>query len=77
MHAYRDAIMRTGGAFILYPGTESETFSKYVDDFFPLIGAQCLKPGDKKDLERLHDLLKMIFSSFILCKETKGEIIFS
>ena len=77
MHTYRDAILRTSGAFILYPGTETETFSKREDAYFPLIGAQCLKPGDKKDLNALHDLLKNIFSSFVLCKEERGELVFS
>jgi hypothetical protein len=57
MHAYRDAIRRSAGAFVLYPGNEQrEPFTEY-HEVLPGLGAFVLRPGPAgatgvKDLER-------------------------
>lgn len=45
MHAYRDAIRRTAGAYVLYPGTgdEPENFREY-HELLPGLGAFVLRP---------------------------------
>ena len=48
MHAYKDAIRRTGGAYILYPG-DIETRFKGFHELMPGVGAFSLNPGNEKD----------------------------
>lgn len=62
MHAYKDAIRRTSGAYILYPGTENKKL-KGFHEVLPGLGAFCMSPNsiekDSKEIERfLHDILK-------------------
>jgi predicted component of viral defense system (DUF524 family) len=45
MHAYRDAIRRTRGAYVLYPGTETGQWKGY-HEILPGLGAFPLRPGD-------------------------------
>jgi uncharacterized protein len=47
MHAYRDAISRTTGAFVLYPGdgADAETRSEF-HELLPGLGAFSLRPGE-------------------------------
>jgi uncharacterized protein len=45
MHAYRDAVRRSAGAYILYPGTEKEIISRYRE-ILPGIGAFPLRPDE-------------------------------
>jgi predicted component of viral defense system (DUF524 family) len=48
MHAYRDAIQRSAGAYVLYPGAserESEKFKQY-HEILPGLGAFALRPGE-------------------------------
>lgn len=53
MHAYKDAIRRTGGAYILYPGTENETMEGF-HEIIPGLGAFCIKPNSSEiDMEPL------------------------
>lgn len=61
MHAYKDAIRRTSGAYILYPGSENKRL-KGFHEVLPGLGAFCLSPDnmekDSKEIERfLHDVL--------------------
>ncbi len=61
MHAYKDAIRRTSGAYILYPGSENKRL-KGFHEVLPGLGAFCLSPNsmekDSKEIERfLHDIL--------------------
>lgn len=61
MHAYKDAIRRTSGAYILYPGSENKRL-KGFHEVLPGLGAFCLSPNsmekDSKEIERfLHDVL--------------------
>src|SRR4051794_25013888 len=45
MHAYRDAIRRSAGAYVLYPGNEQrEPFTAY-HEILPGLGAFVLRPG--------------------------------
>jgi uncharacterized protein len=46
MHAYRDAISGVQGAFILYPGLETDLFD-HPDQSFPGVGALALRPGEQ------------------------------
>jgi predicted component of viral defense system (DUF524 family) len=48
MHAYKDAIRRTGGAYILYPGNEggSQRFHGY-HEVIPGVGAFSLRPSNQ------------------------------
>lgn len=43
MHAYKDAIRRTAGAYILYPGTEERVFQSY-HEILPGLGAFAMSP---------------------------------
>ncbi len=46
MHAYRDAIRRSAGAYVLFPGTATpRSFREYVE-LIPGLGAFPLRPGD-------------------------------
>lgn len=44
MHAYRDAIKRSAGAYVIYPGTERERVRRY-HEILPGLGAFPLRPG--------------------------------
>ena len=48
MHAYKDAIRRTSGAYILYPGTESREI-KGFHEIIPGLGAFSIRPGHWND----------------------------
>lgn len=49
MHAYRDAVYRTGGAYVLYPGDGGKVhnWTKYdfEDELFPAVGAFPMSPA--------------------------------
>ena len=45
MHTYRDAIRRTQGAYVLYPGTKFQEWNGY-HEILPGLGAFPLKPGN-------------------------------
>ena len=44
MHAYKDAIRRTSGAYVLYPGTENKSLKGY-HEIIPGLGAFSIRPG--------------------------------
>lgn len=48
MHAYKDAIRRTGGAYILYPGNTQTRF-KGFHELIPGLGAFSLNPNNEKN----------------------------
>ena len=58
MHAYKDAIRRTSGAYILYPGSENKSL-KGFHEILPGLGAFCLSPNsiekDSKEIEHFLD----------------------
>ena len=45
MHTYKDGILNSHGAYILYPGNKEGIFMEYDDYIVPSIGALPLKPG--------------------------------
>ncbi len=55
MHAYKDAIRRTSGAYILYPGNVEPKKLKGFHEILPGLGAFCLNPksveNDSRELE--------------------------
>jgi predicted component of viral defense system (DUF524 family) len=48
MHAYRDAIRRSYGAYVLYPGDVGRQWSEF-HEILPGLGAFVLKPGQNTD----------------------------
>ena len=48
MHAYKDAIRRTGGAYVLYPGKNSKQL-KGFHEIIPGLGAFCVRPNKTDD----------------------------
>lgn len=48
MHTYRDAIRRTAGAYVLYPGTESEGIRGF-HEILPGLGAFAISPSRSSD----------------------------
>jgi len=51
MHTYKDAILRSEGAYILYPGDSSKVFKGVKDEDIPSVGAFPLTPGKKGEEE--------------------------
>lgn len=50
MHTYNDAIRKTIGSFVLYPGTSNkENEFKVYDELLPGVGAFAIRPGDKEN----------------------------
>ena len=50
MHAYRDAIRRSAGAYVLYPGTEKEQLPfRGFHELLPGLGAFPLRPNESDD----------------------------
>ena len=47
MHAYRDAIRRSQGAYVLYPGTDGDSTQwREYHELLPGLGAFAVRPGD-------------------------------
>ena len=62
MHAYRDAIRRTEGAYVLYPGTDVETMAGY-SEVLPGLGAFPIRPGvngEAEGIERIAEFLQAV-----------------
>lgn len=63
MHAYRDAIRRTAGAYVLYPGGDQELnrrpFTEY-HELLPGLGAFVLRPTDSGRASGADTLLKFL-----------------
>lgn len=58
MHAYRDAIRRTGGAYVIYPGKDPLE-RRGFHEIIPGLGAFTLNPGfDQKDAEAIKTFLR-------------------
>ena len=59
MHAYKDAIRRTGGAYILYPGTDDKpTTFKGFHEILPGLGAFAIRPSEENS--GIHHLIGFI-----------------
>ena len=61
MHAYKDAILDTVGAYVLYPGEKDKVYYENLDERLESVGAFPLRPGDN-----LHNRKKI--SEFIYKK---------
>jgi predicted component of viral defense system (DUF524 family) len=59
MHAYRDAIRRSIGAYVLYPGTEHEIIREY-HELLPGLGAFALRPSAVGAAEGARDLRRFL-----------------
>ena len=46
MHAYKDAILDTVGAYVLYPGGKDKIYYENLDERLESVGAFPLRPGD-------------------------------
>ena len=65
MHAYKDAIRRTGGAYILYPGT-TPIERKGFHEIIPGLGAFPVRPSKMDDGTReLETFIKRVIDHFI------------
>lgn len=65
MHAYKDAIRRTGGAYVLYPGTEKK-IRKGFHEIIPGLGAFCIAPGhEDEQVPALKRFLREIVAHFM------------
>ncbi len=66
MHAYKDAIRRTGGAYVLYPGEGEDKPFRGFHELIPGLGAFVIKPNkDDKDKEHLKTFIKNVIANFI------------
>jgi len=66
MHAYKDAIRRTAGAYILYPGTEREYIKKGYHEIIPGLGAFPLRPGKSTDgSNEVRQFLREVLDHFL------------
>ena len=59
MHAYKDAIRRTAGAYVLYPGTESQEMIGF-HELLPGLGAFPVRPERDADMTELEHFIDRI-----------------
>jgi predicted component of viral defense system (DUF524 family) len=65
MHAYKDAIRRTGGAYILYPGEGKNEPYRGFHELIPGLGAFVIKPSrNEKDKEHFKDFISQVVANF-------------
>lgn len=65
MHAYKDAIRRTGGAYVLYPG-DTEKQLKGFHEVLPGLGAFPIKPSEHtNETIDLENFLKEVLNHFL------------
>ncbi len=66
MHAYKDAIRRTGGAYVLYPGEGKNEPFRGFHELIPGLGAFVIKPNkNDKDKKHLKSFIKKVIANFI------------
>lgn len=66
MHAYKDAIRRTGGAYVLYPGEGKDKPFRGFHELIPGLGAFVLKPNkDQTGREELKKFILLVVDNFI------------
>ena len=66
MHAYKDAIRRTGGAYILYPGNSKEYIKRGFHEIIPGLGAFALRPSETNNgSKELSDFIDKIISHLL------------
>ena len=67
MHAYKDAIKRTAGAYILYPGLDNEpTTFKGFHEVLPGLGAFAIRPSEEHSgIEHLIGFINKVKMHFL------------
>ncbi len=66
MHAYKDAIRRTGGAYVLYPGEGKDDPFRGFHELIPGLGAFVIKPNESDtDKEHLILFIKKVVQNFL------------
>ena len=66
MHAYKDAIRRTGGAYVLYPGEGKDNPFRGFHELIPGLGAFVIKPTkNENDKNALKDIIMKVVVNFI------------
>jgi predicted component of viral defense system (DUF524 family) len=65
MHAYKDAIRRSGGAYVLYPGTEKKEIRGF-HEIIPGLGAFSVNPtGQNNDISELSKFIDLVIQHFL------------
>ncbi|OJV81796.1 MAG: hypothetical protein BGO34_08390 [Bacteroidia bacterium 44-10] len=65
MHAYKDAIRRSGGGYILYPGATNETFRGF-HEIIPGLGAFSMNPSpDNADIKELSKFIDQVIDHLL------------
>jgi hypothetical protein len=65
MHAYKDAIRRTGGAYVLYPGTEKHKHFAGFHELIPGLGAFAIRPVEGENgIVELGEFIDKIIAHF-------------
>jgi len=65
MHAYKDAIRRSGGAYVLYPGTEKKEIRGF-HEIIPGLGAFSINPtGQDNDISELSKFIDLVIQHFL------------
>lgn len=65
MHAYKDAIKRTSGAYILYPGDENEVLEGY-HEIIPGLGAFAISPKNyDASLKEFNSFIDNVIDNFL------------
>ncbi len=76
MHAYKDAIRRTGGAYVLYPGT-IPVERKGFHEIIPGLGAFPVRPSKMDDgTKELESFIKRVIDHFINRASQREKIAF-
>ncbi|RZK03412.1 MAG: DUF2357 domain-containing protein, partial [Flavobacterium sp.] len=65
MHAYKDAIRRSGGAYVLYPGTQPDV-KRGFHEIIPGLGAFSVNPNGKTDdINELSKFIDLVISHLL------------
>ena len=65
MHTYKDSILKTEGAYVLYPGNKTEQFFE-SDMIIPSVGAFSLTPGnDGVDENNLENFIREVLKTLL------------
>jgi predicted component of viral defense system (DUF524 family) len=66
MHAYKDAIRRTGGAYVLYPGEGKDEPFRGFHELIPGLGAFVIKPTkESSGIEELRKFILKVVNHFL------------
>ena len=74
MHTYNDAIRRTAGSYVLYPGRDAETLRKdfpRYEEVIPGVGAFRVRPGDTDARELCETVLADFIADVLAHHENK------